>query len=115
MTFALFDDNFAEHPKVVALSDGAFRLFASGILYCSRLRTDGRIPKAKVPGLVPEYRRAYLNELVRAGLWLPVGDVYDVHDYLAWNRSRAEIESERARKSKGGKLGAEKRWRAAAN
>lgn len=114
MTWANFDDNFADHPKTLGLTDGAFRLHVSGILYCSRHLTNGFVPKPKVPGLTPNYRPSHLRELVLAGMWkAPVGgpvSEYEIHDYLEWNRSRESIMSERARKSEAGRRGAKSRW-----
>jgi hypothetical protein len=114
VTWAKFDDKMATHPKVVALSDGAFRLHASGILYCSMHLTDGRVPRDVVPGLVPKYQAVHLRELVIAGLWTaPVGGRithYTIHDYLQWNRSRAEAEAKRAARSSAGRKGAQVRW-----
>lgn len=114
MTWANFDDNFADHPKVLALSDGAFRLHVSGILYCARYLTDGKVPKAKVSGLTPGYKAAHLRELTVARLWTaPVGGPvthYEIHDYLQWNRSRSSILTERERKAEAGRRGARRRW-----
>lgn len=112
MTFALFDDNYAEHVKVYGLSDAAFRLHTAGILYCARMLTDGLVSGEKVPTLVPRYRTRTLAELVARGLWREHvdADVYEIHDYLDWNRSRDRVLSERDRKRKGGQLGARRRW-----
>lgn len=110
MTWANFDDNFADHPKVLALSDGAFRLHTSGILYSARYLTDGVVPATVAARLTPGYKPAHLTELVKAGLWLRGDGGYQIHDYLQWNRSRDQIMSERARKSEAGKRGAKQRW-----
>ena len=106
MPHAKFDDRFAEHPKVAQLTDSAFRLHVSGILYCARLRTDGHIPAGEVPRLVRRFRRTALTELTDAGLWYDRGDTYEIHDYLQWNDSRAEIE----RRSRAGRRNAKRRW-----
>jgi hypothetical protein len=110
VTWANFDDNFADHPKVLGLSDGAFRLHVSGIVYCSRYLTDGEVPAVQVPRLMPNYQAKYAAELVARDLWDRDGESYHIHDYLQWNRSRAQVTSERARKSEAGKRGAKKRW-----
>lgn len=112
MPWANVDENFPEHPKVDGLSDLAFRLHVSGICYCARHLTDGLIPADKVPRLVPRFRKAALQELVDKGIWYwhESIETYEVHDYLDWNRSRAQVEAERERKSKAGKKGAKSRW-----
>lgn len=113
MPFLNLDDNFADHPKVDALSDGAFRLHVAGLCYSSKHLTNGYIPADRAPRLVPRFRRAMLEELL-GGLWLPALNGYEIHDYLDWNRSREEIEQDRERikkaRSEAGKKGAAKRW-----
>lgn len=110
MSWANFDDGYTDHPKVVGLSDGAFRLHTSGIIYCSRYLTNGFIPKPQVGRLTPNYRSSHVTELTKAGLWSSSGGGFIIHDYLQWNRSREEIAAERQAKSKAGKAGAEARW-----
>lgn len=110
MTWANFDDNFADHPKVAGLSDGAFRLHTSGILYSARYLTDGVVPVSAAKRLTPGYQPGHLTELVSAGLWALEEGGYHIHDYLQWNRSRDQILSERTRKSEAGKRGAKRRW-----
>lgn len=110
MPWANLDDQFPDHPKVVNLSHGAFRLHVAGICHSSRYLTDGRIDACVVPRLIPNYSKAMLSELTKRGIWLQVDDSYEIHDYLEWNRSRSEVLAERERKSKGGKKGADARW-----
>lgn len=111
MAWANFDDNFADHPKVVPLSDTAFRLHTSGILYCARYLTDGYVSASQVPRLTPTYTKAALRELLAPGLWSTDEEGgYNIHDYLQWNRSREQIMYERVRKSEAGKRGAKRRW-----
>lgn len=112
MPWAYLDDSYASHPKIVGLSDAAFRLHTAGILYCARHLTDGLIGCEVAPTLVPRYRRQALAELVDRCLWhshLDAG-VYELHDFLDWNRSRERVLAERERKRKGGRLGAQRRW-----
>ena len=117
MPFLNLDDNFADHPKVDALSDGAFRLHVAGLLYASKHQTDGYIPANRVPRLTRTYRSRYLTELMEARIWLPADAGHTIHDYLDWNRSRKQIEDDRERlrkvRSEAGKKGAHKRWHSA--
>lgn len=93
MPYAQIDEQFADHPKVVGLSDPAFRLHTAGILYCSRLLTDGLIDGAEVPRLVRRFRKQALTELVDRNIWKELldGAAYEVRDYLQWNPSREEV------------------------
>ena len=44
--FVRFDHGMPENPKVVGVSDAAFRLYVEAICWCSRQETNGRIPDA---------------------------------------------------------------------
>jgi hypothetical protein len=114
MTWANFDDQFPKHPKVVGLTDAAFRLHTSGICYCAQFRTDGVISAEVVPLLVPRFRSRSVDELLDRRLWVPRDVDYEIHDYLQWNRSRAQIDEERTRiqkvRSEAGRKGAASRW-----
>jgi len=107
MAFARLDDAFPDHAKTEGLSDAAFRLHVSGICFCTRLLTDGLVPGDRASRLVPRFRGRSLAELVAAGVWHPDGHDcgrcpqpgpgnFWVHDLLEWNRSRAEVEQDRA-------------------
>ena len=102
MPYLNLDDDFTEHIKVDALSDGAFRLWMSGLRYCAKNTTDGLIPTKKVPRLTPNFKQSHVRELIRGGLWHEGGDgcgtdecltgssgEYVAHDYLEWNQSRS--------------------------
>lgn len=123
MPWANFDDKFPKHPKVLPLSDAAFRLHVSAVCYAAEHLTNGSLSVEVVPLLVPRYKKAALTELLTRGRWhepergcgtetCPYGepDCYQLHDYLEWNRSREAVESERERKRKAGRKGAESRW-----
>jgi len=90
MPWIRFEDNFPEHPKVLALSDGAFRLHVRAIGYAARLLTDGHVSSAALRSMTR--RSALPAELVAAGIWETVKDGYVVHDYLDYQPSKAEIQ-----------------------
>ena len=103
MPWIRFEDNFPEHPKVLALSDAAFRLHVRAIGYAARHLTDGRVTYAVVSSLS---RRASLSEeLVTAGLWERSDDGFCVHDYLNYQPSRAEVEATRKQRASAGRVG----------
>lgn len=92
------------HPKLIVLSDGAFRLWFNATCYCSEHLTDGVLPKAIVPSLKRGVTAKQIGELTAlkvpgyaAPLWEDRGDHYLVHDYLDWNDSREEVQRGRAR------------------
>ena len=99
MPYLNVDDRYPEHPKIDALTDGAFRLHVALMAYCARERSDALVPRRKIPRLTPNYRPAHLTELLEAGAVhqdgcgtpeCPSGKPGHlvVHDYLEWNKSR---------------------------
>lgn len=88
-----FDNTMPERPKVVGVSDRAFRLWIHASCYCSRGETDGVLPARLVPTLLHSASKQALNELVKAGLVdrREDGD-FEVHDYLDYNPSKEQIE-----------------------
>ena len=100
------DDGAANHPKIEALSDGAFRLWIHGLCYAATNLTDGRIPKAEAAGWAfalamkagdPAAWEALLGELTEAvegfsaPLWTLEENGYRIHDFLEYNPSREDV------------------------
>lgn len=80
------------HPKIIGLSDKAFRLWVWGLSYCQLHLTDGLIPSAAMPARM---KRA-APDLVANRLWKTVEAFgYVVHDYLDWNDSKELIVKKR--------------------
>lgn len=107
MGWVRLDDGFPMHPKVFGLTDGAFRAYVAGLCYASQFLTDGWIPAIAVA-----HSKRAAAELVTVGLWVPddTGTGFHIHDYLAYQSSRAEVEERRKRQSAGGREGARRRW-----
>ncbi len=82
------DDNLPDNPKVDQLSDGAFRLYVSGLCYAQRHLTDGNIQDNRVARLTPRFEWDHVNELVESGLWQIKGSGYLIHDFVEWNNTR---------------------------
>jgi hypothetical protein len=94
MPWVRIDENAMDHPKFLALSDGAWRLWCEGQAYCQKHLTNGQIPLAALRGF-----RYYSASRVRCltaehvpgkgPCWHQEPDrSIHVHDYLAWNDSR---------------------------
>jgi hypothetical protein len=66
VTWTRLDDNFMEHPKIVRLSDHAFRVYVGMLVYCNRFLTDGELSASSARAKVG--RSAALTEIVNAGL-----------------------------------------------
>lgn len=101
MGWVRLDDNFADHPKVIALSDSAFRLYIEALCYSNRQLTDGFIPNAVYLKLSREDEADYL---IDAGLWEQVnGNVispelttgYQIRSYTEYQPTREKVEEKR--------------------
>ncbi len=91
MAWVRIHDGALTHPKIVGLSDAAFRLWVWGLSYCQQHLTDGWIPVASLPS------KGKPDSLVTARLWRESDrGGYDVHDYLEWNDSKESVLKKRA-------------------
>jgi hypothetical protein len=90
MPWVRIDEHAMEHPKVAGLSDGAFRLWIVGLVYCQKFLTDGVITDVALRGL-RGYTPKRGAELQAAGLWDGTGTGVSIHDFLDWNASRAAV------------------------
>ena len=80
----------ATNPKVVSLSDAAFRLWVTGLLYCAEVGSGGRIPKVMLRTFILRNRNfnVAVSELLsetwpgRSPLWIDDGESIIVHDYI---------------------------------
>lgn len=99
MAWGRLDDRANSSSKLLALSDPAWRMWGCGLIYCQDALTDGFIPADVIHtfGVKARNKRAVADELCRAivpgkgPLWHQVEGGYQVHDYLNWNDSKAEI------------------------
>src|SRR5438067_2250984 len=91
------DDRMPDHPKVRGCDLNARWLYIKGLCYAGAFLTDGLLRTAEVAALAGELKRpkAAIQQLVTAGLWLPVEGGYAVHDFLVYNPTRAAVLAER--------------------
>lgn len=105
------DSNFPGHRKVLELDparmNGAVGLYMLALCYADDHRTDGVIPTRAMRLITATDAWAEdAAELVRVGLWHETPDGWQIHDYLGWQRSAAEIEA----RSAAARDKARKRW-----
>lgn len=96
-TWIKIDDGFPDHPKVIGLSDLAFRVHISGLCYAGRYLTDGFVPMS-IAGRLAHEDMSILAELSNTGLWRDdvANNGFQIHDYLAHQTSKDEVEQKRA-------------------
>lgn len=92
------DDGFYDHPKVADTSMSSRGLWMSAGTYCARHLTDGVITAKQVKRLggTP----AQIRGLIESGLWHQIKDdsgavAYQFHDYLDFNPSANEVQTQR--------------------
>lgn len=95
MAWGRCDDGWWRHEKVLRLKDtvrlAAGGLYWSAISWSNDTLADGRVPLSAVRIL--SGTRALADELVRVGLWEGSARAgYAIHDYMDFNRSRAQIQ-----------------------
>lgn len=100
MAWLRIDDSFVTHPKVVSLSDKAFRLHVAALCYCARHLTDGVITPAALLTLshaasITRPSRVH-DQLVSAGLWEPVDNCWRIHDWADWNPTADQVRAQRS-------------------
>jgi len=105
--YVRIDHGMPDNPKIVGLSDSAFRMYIEAICWCSRQRTNGAIPDAMLRKLGSKRSS---NELVTAHLIERGGDDWTIHDYLSHQRSTNEIDKLREGRADAGTFGAHTRW-----
>ena len=143
MSWVRLDDNFPEHPKVVAAGPICELIQIRAICYCSRHLPDGFLPAKVIPSLLVRLDHLDVEEgtvgdgqggklasfgqsaaeidwptaMVKRGLWHRRRGGYIVHDFLLYQRSRADVLADTEAKRKAGAKGAKstnlKRWRSA--
>ena len=97
MTWIRIDDNFPDHPKIIGLSNHAFRTHIQGLCYCGRFLTDGFIPFAAINSMITEPENKPTDELESAGLWIRDNKGFHILNYQEYQSTKAEVEVIKAR------------------
>jgi hypothetical protein len=104
-----------EHPKIIGLSDPAFRALFEALFYSRRMTSDGVLDERVV---LRRWGKDVADELScndpEKPSWVRIDRGWLIHDFLEHNPSRAEIEDKRAdlkvKRSVAGSKGAASRW-----
>ena len=92
MTWVRLDDGFPNHPKIIGLSDGAFRLYITALCYSNAYLTDGIIPQKTVKKLS---NSRHISALVESNLWEICGDDIKILGYDEYQFTKEKVETER--------------------
>ena len=114
MVWARLDDQFHDHPKLAEFDPDlmlpAVGLHMLAISWCADRLTDGFIPAMQPRRLAGGVVDNLTAELVRVGLWDKHPKGFEIHDYLDYNPSKAQVEATQEAQKTGGRLGAQRRW-----
>lgn len=119
MSWSKFDDQFYLNPKNAAMDRDEQDLYFASIIYANGQLTDGFIPagvlmmlciwaKIEFEANAQASAQAIANHLIEHGYWENAKGGFQIHDFLDWNPSRAEILALREARSEAGKRGGQK-------
>jgi hypothetical protein len=103
VSWVKIDDKAWAHPKLASLSGNAVRLWVFALCWCNQQETDGAVPKSCLRVLGGSNKDA--QELVSAGLWHPTETGWDIHDFLVYQPSKAQLAAQREAKAEAGRSG----------
>lgn len=96
MPWTKIDDQFYDHPKVIAAGPLGVALFVCSLSYCARHLTDGFITATQAKRLIDVGDPLEVAaQLVAVGLWERRDGGYQVHDYLDYNPSAVQVKAQR--------------------
>lgn len=98
MGWARFDDGYLDHPKILEAGPWAELLDMRAVIWCAKYETDGlvtRVALKRIGREIPKVASRVLS-LVECGRWtVNENGGWWVHDYLKFNPSKAEKETQR--------------------
>ncbi len=94
MGWVRVDDSFYDHPKLIGLDACEIGLWVIMLAWSNRYMTDGHLPTAAVRRFQHDQEPALL---VAAGLWKETETGFEIHDYLEYQPSAAQVNGRRER------------------
>lgn len=91
MTDARFPERWLSDRRVVRLSDAGFRLFVCSLTWSVSNRTGGRLYPDDLDDLL-HVDTGSAGELVKAGLWTPVDDGWQVVEFTTTQTTKLQLE-----------------------
>lgn len=99
MGWARVDDGYLGHPKILEAGVWAELLDLRSIIWCAKYETDGLVTRSALQSIgrgIPKVSTRVLS-LIDVGRWtVNEGGGWWVHDFLTYNPSKAEKETQRA-------------------
>lgn len=105
--YAKIEHNLYENPKIVGLSDKAFRAYIESILYSGKHLTDGFLDERIVARMWPDgIDELTSNDPVNPS-WVKVDGGYQIYGFCERQTTKAEVDAMREQKSRAGKASVE--------
>lgn len=100
MPWTRLDDGFYANPKILALSDRAFRLYVVSLNWSVAHLTDGNVTNVAAAAALPQVgsaaRKRTIRELIDAGLWLETDvDSWRIRAFSEFQETKAQVEERR--------------------
>ena len=106
MAWIKLDDQFRNHPKILAAGPLASWLYVCGLTFAGQYLTDGHIPSTMLGMLAAvDNAQELADRLVDVGLWEEVDGGYQIHDFTEYNPTREEVRGIRAARAEAGRRG----------
>ena len=106
MAWIKIDDQFRDHPKVLAAGPLACWLYICGLTFAGQYLTDGHIPSAMLRKLADvDNAQELADRLVSVGLWEKIEGGYQIHDFTEYNPTREEVRGIRTARAEAGRRG----------
>ena len=102
MAWIKLDVGFFTHPKTLNLMSTdptAATLHVAAMCWSLDKRQDGYVPESALPLLHMQTHTSpsSVDALIEAGLWEPKHPGYQIHDFLEWQESKADMDDRRRR------------------
>ncbi len=107
MSWGKIDDQAHSHPKIVGAGKEHLGPWFRMISWSNCHGTDGRIPREIAESFSAPGAAETIARLLAVRLLDPDGTNYQIHDFLHWNRSAAQVRVSRENLARGRRRGAE--------
>lgn len=111
MSWIKLDDQWMDHPKIIRAGRDARDMWLASITWCAKHLTDGIFPAELLPALavMAGIDVANCQELARVLLEVCLWESHDgsfrIHDYLEYNPSKEQVESNKRARTEAGRAG----------
>jgi hypothetical protein len=104
MAWVKLDDQWYDNPKLLDMPLESIGVWVIGLTYASRHLTDGFVPYKALKRII-DAPEDHTEALEARGLWQVVEHGWQIHDYLDYQPSAAEVKDRRKKRAEAGRIG----------